>query len=80
MMCVCCCRTVLMMGGSVNRIDDVPCGNTVGLVGIDKCLLKTGTITTYEHAHNMRVGTNITSTFVAFTNYFYYCCMGTCFI
>jgi elongation factor 2 len=28
-------RTVLMMGRSVEYIPDVPCGNTVGLVGID---------------------------------------------
>ncbi len=48
-------RTVVMMGGTVRRIDDVPCGNVVGLVGIDKHLLKTGTITTFENAHNMRV-------------------------
>ena len=48
-------RTVLMMGRTVEAIDDVPCGNIVGLVGIDQFLVKTGTITTYEHAHNMRV-------------------------
>lgn len=28
-------RTVLMMGRTVEHIPDVPCGNTVGLVGID---------------------------------------------
>merc|ERR1712166_922012 len=28
-------RTVLMMGRSVEQIPDVPCGNTVGLVGVD---------------------------------------------
>lgn len=48
-------RTVLMMGRSVDQIEDVPCGNTVGLVGIDQFLLKTGTITTSESAHNFKV-------------------------
>ena len=44
-----------MMGAKAMQVDQVPCGNLVALVGIDKFLLKTGTITTYEHAHNMRV-------------------------
>ena len=48
-------RTVLMMGRTVEAIEDVPCGNIVGLVGIDQFLVKTGTITTYELAHNMRM-------------------------
>ena len=48
-------RTILMMGRYVEPIEDVPCGNIVGLVGVDQYLVKTGTITTFEHAHNMRV-------------------------
>ena len=44
-----------MMGRYVEPIEDVPCGNIVGLVGVDNYLVKTGTITTYEHAHNLRV-------------------------
>jgi len=28
-------RTVLMMGRTVEMIPSVPCGNTVGLVGVD---------------------------------------------
>ncbi|XP_070543110.1 elongation factor 2-like [Ptychodera flava] len=48
-------RTVLMMGRSVESVSSVPCGNTVGLVGVDQYLVKSGTITTYEQAHNMRV-------------------------
>jgi len=44
-----------MMGGSIIPVDDVPCGNLVGLVGIDKYLLKTGTVTTYMQAHNLKV-------------------------
>ncbi|XP_060941077.1 elongation factor 2b [Limanda limanda] len=47
-------RTILMMGRYVEPIEDVPCGNIVGLVGVDQYLIKTGTITTFEQAHNMR--------------------------
>merc|ERR550514_1751605 len=46
-------RTVLMMGRIVEQIADVPCGNTVGLVGIDQYILKSGTITDIEDAHNI---------------------------
>lgn len=45
-------RTVLMMGRSQDPIQDVPCGNTVGLVGVDQYILKSGTITTLENACN----------------------------
>jgi len=46
-------RTVLMMGRTTEQIADVPCGNTVALVGIDQFLLKSGTLTTLEDAHNI---------------------------
>merc|ERR1711865_53667 len=46
-------RTVLMMGRVTEQIADVPCGNTVALVGIDQYILKSGTITTIESAHNI---------------------------
>jgi elongation factor 2 len=45
-------RTVLMMGRYVEQMPDCPCGNIVGIVGMDAYLLKAGTITTYEQAHN----------------------------
>ncbi|KAJ5002939.1 fermentation associated protein, partial [Colletotrichum sp. SAR 10_99] len=48
-------RTVLMMGGKVEAIDDMPAGNIVGLVGIDQFLLKSGTLTTSDTAHNLKV-------------------------
>uniref|UniRef100_A0A1I8HPZ8 Tr-type G domain-containing protein n=1 Tax=Macrostomum lignano TaxID=282301 RepID=A0A1I8HPZ8_9PLAT len=48
-------RTILMMGRYTEPIEDVPCGNICGLVGVDQFLVKTGTITTYAAAHNMRV-------------------------
>merc|ERR1712190_560781 len=46
-------RTVLMMGRTTEQIADVPCGNTVALVGIDAYILKSGTITTLDSAHNI---------------------------
>jgi len=48
-------RTILMMGRYVEPIEDVPCGNICGLVGVDQFLVKTGTISTFEHAHNLKV-------------------------
>merc|ERR1739848_749007 len=46
-------RTLLMMGRTTEMIPDVPCGNTVALVGVDQYIIKTGTITTIEDAHNI---------------------------
>ncbi|CAO3576317.1 unnamed protein product [Absidia cylindrospora] len=48
-------RTVLMMGRYIEAIDDCPAGNIVGLVGVDQFLVKSGTISTSEVAHNMKV-------------------------
>jgi elongation factor 2 len=48
-------RTILMMGRYVEPIEDVPCGNICGLVGVDQYLVKSGTISTYEKAHNLKV-------------------------
>merc|ERR1719376_1331726 len=48
-------RTILMMGRHIEAIEDVPCGNICGLVGVDQFLVKTGTITTFKEAHNMKV-------------------------
>jgi len=47
-------RTVLMMGGKVEAIENVPAGNICGLVGVDQFLVKTGTISTFKEAHNMK--------------------------
>merc|ERR1712216_873982 len=47
-------RTILMMGGRVEAIEDVPAGNICGLVGVDQFLVKTGTLTTFKDAHNMK--------------------------
>jgi len=48
-------RTILMMGRYTEAIEDVPCGNIVGLVGVDQYLVKTGTLTTYDNAHNLKM-------------------------
>jgi len=45
-------RTCLMMGRTVEQLSDVPCGNTCALVGVDQYILKTGTLTTLDTAHN----------------------------
>jgi elongation factor 2 len=38
-------RTVLCMGRRQDAVDDVPCGNTVALVGLDQYISKTATVT-----------------------------------
>uniref|UniRef100_A0A915JZM1 Tr-type G domain-containing protein n=1 Tax=Romanomermis culicivorax TaxID=13658 RepID=A0A915JZM1_ROMCU len=48
-------RTILMMGRYTEPIEDCPSGNICGLVGVDQYLVKSGTITTYKDAHNLRV-------------------------
>jgi len=48
-------RTILMMGRYTEAIEDVPSGNICGLVGVDQYLVKTGTISTFKDAHNMKV-------------------------
>ena len=48
-------RTGIMMGGRFEAVPEVPCGNTVALVGIDQFLVKQGTIASDDNAHNIRV-------------------------
>lgn len=38
-------RTVLMMGRYQESVEDMPCGNVAGLVGVDKYIVKSATIT-----------------------------------
>nr|WNS68467.1 eukaryotic elongation factor 2 [Trichomonas gallinae] len=47
-------RTVLMMGRKVENLQDCPCGNTIGLVGIDQYLVKSGTIADREDAYPIK--------------------------
>jgi len=48
-------RTVIMMGGKVEAVPDIPCGNTCALIGVDQYLMKQGTLSDHEDAHNIRV-------------------------
>jgi elongation factor 2 len=43
-----------MMAGKVEAVPFVPCGNTVGLVGVDTYLIKQGTISNNENAFCIR--------------------------
>ena len=45
---------VVMMGKGKEALVDVPCGNTVGILGIDNFLTKTGTVTDSLSAHCIR--------------------------
>ncbi|CAF1672829.1 unnamed protein product, partial [Adineta ricciae] len=45
----------VMVGDRCISMGSVPAGNVVALTGIDKCLLKTATVTTNTEAHNFRV-------------------------
>lgn len=47
-------RTLLMMGRRQDAVDSVPCGNTVGLVGLDQFLIKSGTLTDLEEAFPLK--------------------------
>jgi len=47
-------RTVLIMGSKTEPIANVPCGNTVGLQGIDKFMIKTGTICNNKDAYPLK--------------------------
>lgn len=43
-------RTLLMMGRRTDAVESVPCGNTVGLVGLDQVIVKSGTLSDDEEA------------------------------
>jgi elongation factor 2 len=47
-------RVVLMMGRRAEDVNDVPCGNTCALVGVDQCILKQGTITDNSQGSTIR--------------------------
>jgi elongation factor 2 len=42
---------VLIMGSKINPISELPCGNTVGVSGLDKVLIKSGTISSSPKAY-----------------------------
>jgi len=43
-------RVVIMMGRTTETVNDIPAGNTCGVIGVDQYLVKSGTITTLESA------------------------------
>jgi len=43
--------TVLILGAKTENVPEIPCGNTVGISGLDKILIKSGSISTSESAH-----------------------------
>eukprot|EP00184_Porphyridium_aerugineum_P001683 CAMPEP_0184695780 /NCGR_PEP_ID=MMETSP0313-20130426/3307_1 /TAXON_ID=2792 /ORGANISM="Porphyridium aerugineum, Strain SAG 1380-2" /LENGTH=841 /DNA_ID=CAMNT_0027154303 /DNA_START=318 /DNA_END=2843 /DNA_ORIENTATION=+ len=47
-------RVLLMMGRKTESIETIPCGNTVGLVGLDQFLIKSGTLTDLEDAFPLK--------------------------
>mmetsp|Transcript_60368 Transcript_60368/g.121123 ORF Transcript_60368/g.121123 Transcript_60368/m.121123 type:complete len:905 (-) Transcript_60368:209-2923(-) len=47
-------RTLIMMGRTQEQVQDIPAGNTAGLVGIDQYLLKSGTLSTCVTAHPIK--------------------------
>ena len=47
-------RTLVMMGRIQEQVQDIPAGNTAGLVGVDQYLLKSGTITTCATAYPIK--------------------------
>jgi len=47
-------RTAIMMGKMIDPIENIPAGNLAGLIGIDQCLSKTGTLSTHEEAHTFK--------------------------
>ena len=50
-------RTVLCMGRRQDAVEDVPCGNTVALVGLDQFITKNATLTNEKNddAHPIKV-------------------------
>lgn len=47
-------RAMLMMGRRTEAVDSVPCGNTVGIIGLDSVILKTASITDSEDAFPLK--------------------------
>jgi len=47
-------RVVLMMANKTEAMNEVPCGNIVGLVGIDQYMIKTGTLSDSPDAHPIK--------------------------
>jgi len=44
-------RLVLMMGKTIENVDSVPCGNNVGIAGLEAVLVKSGTVATLPETY-----------------------------
>ncbi len=44
-------RVVLMMGKTIENVESVPCGNSVGIAGLEAVLVKSGTIATLPETY-----------------------------
>lgn len=44
-------RTVVMMGRKVESVENIPCGNTCAVVGIDQFVVKTATLSSQEDSY-----------------------------
>lgn len=47
-------RTVLMMGRTTEPVEDCPCGNVIGLVGVDQFIIKSGTLSDHDDAYPIK--------------------------
>lgn len=47
-------RIVMLMGKSVESVQEVPCGNLCALVGVDQYLVKSGTLSDNPNAHPIK--------------------------
>ena len=47
-------RVVSLMASKADKMVDIPCGNTCALVGMDKYLMKTGTLSSHEEAYPIK--------------------------
>lgn len=47
-------RVVTMMAAKFDTMTDIPCGNTCALLGIDKNIVKTGTVSSFKDAYLIR--------------------------
>eukprot|EP00179_Madagascaria_erythrocladioides_P004602 CAMPEP_0198314360 /NCGR_PEP_ID=MMETSP1450-20131203/5016_1 /TAXON_ID=753684 ORGANISM="Madagascaria erythrocladiodes, Strain CCMP3234" /NCGR_SAMPLE_ID=MMETSP1450 /ASSEMBLY_ACC=CAM_ASM_001115 /LENGTH=840 /DNA_ID=CAMNT_0044017403 /DNA_START=105 /DNA_END=2627 /DNA_ORIENTATION=+ len=47
-------RVMLMMGRRTEAVESIPCGNTVGLVGLDQFLVKSGTLSDMDEAFPLK--------------------------
>jgi len=47
-------KVVIWMGKKIEEVTSIPCGNTCALIGIDQCLVKSGTVTDHPAAFTIK--------------------------